>query len=189
MRHDVESDILCRNALLKLAFYVDAHRLWLRLKDTLRSKDLCHFARTDTHRNGSNGSVGAGVRVAADNRHTRQGKPLLGTNNMDDAVVLRSHCKVADAELLAIGSERLHLLATYRVIDAFLLVAGGVMVWHRKDLFRSESLDALVAKRVESLRACHLMGIKPVDIKLCWAIFNVLHNMSVPNLIKERDPL
>ena len=103
---------------------------------------------------------------------------------MDDAVVLRAHRKVADAELLAIGGKRLHLLASDGVVDAFLLVAWRVVVGHSEDVVGAESLDAFIAKRVESLRTRHLVRIQTVDIKLCWPVLYILHDMHIPYLIK-----
>ena len=103
---------------------------------------------------------------------------------MDDAVVLRTHREVADAELLAVGGKRLHLLASDGVVDAFLLVAWRVMVGHSEDVVGAESLDAFIAKRVESLRTRHLVRIQAVDIKLCGTVRNVLNDMLIPYLIK-----
>ena len=70
------------------------------------------------------------------------------------------------------------------VINAFLLVAGCIVVGHGDDVVRAKSLDALVAKRIESLRTCHLMCIQTVDVQLSRSILHLLHNMSIPDFVE-----
>ena len=91
---------------------------------------------------------------------------------------------MADTKLLTISGKCLHLLTSDGVVDAFLLVARCVVVGHRIDVVRPESLDAFVAKRVKSLRTCHFVSIKPVNIKLCRAVLYVLNYMGVPDFVK-----
>ena len=103
---------------------------------------------------------------------------------MDDTIILGTHGKVADAKLGAVGSEGLHLLATYGVVDAFLLVTRSVMVGHCHHMIGAEYADVLVSECVERLRCGHLMTVEAVDIKLCGAIFHLLYYVGVPNLIE-----
>ena len=63
-------------------------------------------------------------------------------------------CRVLDendAELGTVLSKGLHLLASYRVVNTFLLVRWSVVVRHSHYMVRTESLDTLVAKCVECL--------------------------------------
>ena len=83
---------------------------------------------------------------------------------MNDAIVLRTHGEMAYAKLPAIALKCFHLLAANRIVDVFLLVAGGIMVWHRIDLFRSKNFQSFVAKRIECLRAGNFVDIQPIDV-------------------------
>ncbi len=83
---------------------------------------------------------------------------------MNDAIVACAHRKVADAKFGTILLERLHLLATDRVVDDFLLVAGRIVVGHCKNLCRPEHANAFVAQRVERLRTRHFVSVQTVYV-------------------------
>ena len=183
--HDVEGHVLGGGAFGQLALDVDAHRLGLLLQDALRSQHLSHLAGADTHGDGAHGTVRRGVRVAAHDGHAGQREGLLGTHHVDDAVVAGAHGEVADAELLTVLPERLHLLAAYGVVDALLLVAGGVVVGHGHDALGAEGLDTLVAQGVEGLRRGHLVSVEAVDVELSGAVLHVLHDVGVPDFIEK----
>ena len=104
---------------------------------------------------------------------------------MDDTVVLGSHVKMADAEFCTVGLQCLHLLASHGIVNAFLLVAGGVMVWHGHHLLGTEHPNLLVAQCVKRLWRCHLMTIKAVNIELRWAVRHILHHMGIPDFVEE----
>ena len=127
------------------------------------------------------GSVG----VATHNSHARQGKSLLRPHHMNDAVVFRTHCKVLDTKLLAVGFQRLHLFTPHRVVDYLLLVGRRVVVGHRHHVVWTEHLDVFVSQRIERLWACHFMCIQAVDVQLRWSILHILHHMGIPNFIKK----
>ena len=59
------------------------------------------------------------------------------------------------------------------------------MVGHSENLLRAQDADAFVAKRVERLRRRNLVEIQTVDIELGGTIGHVLHDMSIPNLVKK----
>ena len=103
---------------------------------------------------------------------------------MDDTIILGAHGEVADTKLGAVGSECLHLLAAYGVIDALLLVARCVVVGHCHHMIRAEHTDILVSQCVERLRCGHLVTIEAVDIKLCGTIRNTLHDVCVPDFVE-----
>ena len=103
---------------------------------------------------------------------------------MDDTIIFGSHGKVADAKLGAVGSKCLYLFATYRVINALLLVAWSVMVGHCHHMVGAEYADVLISQCVERLRCSHLMTLEAVDVKLCGTIRNALHNVRVPDFVE-----
>ena len=73
--------------------------------------------------------MGAGVRIATDNRHTGQCCPLLGTNNMHDALPGVHETEILNVEGLHIGIERFHLQPRHRVLDACNAL-GPALSWH-----------------------------------------------------------
>ena len=126
-----------------------------------------------------------GVRVATYDGHARERKRLLGTYHVDDTVVLGAHGEVADAKLGAVGSECLHLLAAYRVVDTLLLIARCVMVGHGHHMIGAEHADVLVSQCIERLRCGHLVTVEAVDVKLCGTILHLLYYVGVPDLVEE----
>ena len=91
------------------------------------------------------------MRVSANDCHAGEREGFLRSDNVYDAVVFSAHSEMSDAELSAVGSERLHLFPSDRVVDMVLLVGRGVMVGHGDDMVGTEYLDLLVAQSVESL--------------------------------------
>ena len=64
------------------------------------------------------GAVGAGVRVACDDRHAGQGGTLFGADDVDDALATVVQAKQCDAEFIAVPVELLDLHARQRVGNA-----------------------------------------------------------------------
>ena len=108
---------------------------------------------------------------------------------MDDAVVLCSHGKVTYAKLGTVLGQGLHLLTSYRVIDALLLVAGSIMVGHCHHLLGTEHADVLVPQCIKCLRCRHLMAVQSVYIQLCGTVLYLLYYVGVPDFVEEADPL
>ena len=185
MCHDVQCHVLCRRSFREFAFDVDSHGLWLCLENALRCQHLCDFACAYSHGDGSHCTMGAGVRVSAHDGHAWQGQGFLGTHDVDDAVVLGAHSEMRDAKLLAVVGKCLHLPATNWVVDAFLLVAGSVVVGHGIDVVGTEYSDMFVPQSVECLRACYFVRIEPIYVQLCGTVFHVLHYVAVPYLVEE----
>ena len=73
-----------------VAFDVDAEGFGLVLRQGLRGHDVLDFAGADAEGERAEGSVGGGVRVAADDGHAGLGEAELGADDVDDALVGRS---------------------------------------------------------------------------------------------------
>ena len=71
---DVEDDVLGGDADGERAVDGDAEGLWLVLRQGLRGHDVLDFAGADAEGQCAEGSVGAGVRVAADDGHAGLGE-------------------------------------------------------------------------------------------------------------------
>ena len=77
------------------------------------------------------------------------------------------------------------LFSAYRIRNRLVLVVGlNIMVGHEEVLLRAEDFQSALAQTVESLRRSDLMSIETVDVQLCGTVFDNLHNVTVPNLIK-----
>ena len=108
--------------------------------------------------------MGTGVGVTTNDGHTRQRECFLRTYNMDDTIVLRTHCKVFDTKFLTVVCKRFNLLATYRVVDYFLLVGWCVVVGHSYDVVGTEYLHTFVSQCVKCLRTGHFVCVQTVYI-------------------------
>lgn len=124
--------------------------------------------------------------VTTDDGHARQRQSLLGTDDMDDTIVLSVHLKLGQSELITVLVERVNLETSHGISDRLVLVMGlNVMVGHEEVLLRAEHLKPAFAQTVKSLRGGHLMAIEPVDIKLGRTVLYNLHNVPVPDFIKK----
>ena len=89
-----------------------------RLRERLRREHVLDLARADAEGERAERAVGGRVAVAAHDRHARLGQALLRADHVHDALAGVAHAVEADAELLAVRGEHLHLLARDRVGDA-----------------------------------------------------------------------
>ena len=80
--------------------------VWTKTALPIRVQPTC----SDTERQGAECPRG-GVRITAHDRHSRQGKALLGSDNMHDALPDIVHAEQGDAEGAAIVFERVNLVA------------------------------------------------------------------------------
>ncbi len=78
----------------------DLHRLRPRLRQALRSQDVLHLRRANAEGQGPQGTVGAGMAVAADDGHPRLGQAQLRANDVDDPLLLAVQVVEGNAELL-----------------------------------------------------------------------------------------
>ena len=133
--------------------------------------------------------MGRRVRIAANYRHSGQTQAFLGTNHVDDAVILRHHTVVSQSELFGVLSQRVHLLLRYRIFNKFILIVRWrIVVGHAVNLLGAETFQSASPHTVESLRRCHLVAIQAVDVKLCGSVFYLLHHVLIPNRLLPAAP-
>ena len=162
-----EDQVLGGDAVAHLPVVVDAHRLRLALDQRLGGEDVLDLAGPDTEGQRPEGAVGGGVAVAADDRHPRLGEPQLGADHVDDPLVLGAQRVDGDAELGAVGLERLDLDAAQLVLDPGRYggaVGGDVVVGGGHGAVRTANRAAGQAQAVEGLRAGHLVDEVQVDV-------------------------
>ena len=130
--------------------------LGLRLRQGLGGQDVLDFAGADAEGEGAEGSVGAGVGVAADDGHAGLGGAELGSDHVDDALVAVLHVEELDAEVGAVLAQGVDLLGGDLVDDVEAVggAGGGDVVIDGGDVaVGTADLAAGQAQAVEGLRA------------------------------------
>ena len=98
--------------------HTDAHRLGLACQQALRRQHVLDLTRADAEREAGERPVRAGVRIAAHHGHAGQRCPLLGTDDVNDALARVAKREVRlGAVLLDVGVERFDLDSGDRVVD------------------------------------------------------------------------
>ena len=196
LRNDVESYVLGRHARSESSLDVDAHGLGLLLENALRGQHLSHLTRAYAKGDCSHGAMGRGVRIAADDGHSGQRQPLLGSYDMHYAVVLEAHVEECYACFCTVAAQGVYLgyrAGTHAALEGgsgIIAVwcgelAGSVVVGHGKGLLRPEYVDAFLAQGVEGLWRCHLMEVETVDVELGGAVIDALDDMGIPYLVEK----
>ena len=106
-----EDQVLRGDAVAERADVVDPHRLRLGLLQRLGREHVLDLARADPEGERAERAVGGGVRVAADDRHAGLGDAQLGPDDVDDPLAVGAERVERDAELVAVGLQRLDLAA------------------------------------------------------------------------------
>ena len=134
---------------------------------------MFHFAGADAVRQRAECAVGAGVRVAADDGHTRQRRTLFGAHHMHDALAFVFKREIRQrAEFFDIFVQSVHLQLGNRVFDAFVpMVGGGVVVGGGDHAVDAPQLAAGHFQAFKRLRAGNFVHQMAVDIKEDGAVF------------------
>ena len=178
-----EDQVLRGDAHAEGALVADAHRLGLALHERLRGQHVLDLGGADAERQRAERAVRGGVAVAADDRHARLRDAELGTDDVDDALLVGPKRVDRHAELRAVGLERLDLLAAELVLDQLrdrravgrrVVIGGGECAVGPADLAAGE------AQTVERLRARDLVDEVQVDVD--QAVGDLV---EVPDLVEE----
>ncbi|MNG04010.1 hypothetical protein D3C84_871140 [compost metagenome] len=140
---------------------------------------------------GAKGTVGRGVRVAADHGHARQGCALLRTDHVNDALAHVIHFEFGDAIFIAVVIEGLNLQTRDLVgnrFDAALAIRSGryVVVRGGDDRVDAPRLAPGQSQAFESLGRSHFMDDVAVDIDQRRPIVAPFHFMGIPKLVVKR---
>ena len=161
-----EDEVLGGDAEAELARVADAHRARLGRDEALRRQHVLDLARADPEGERAERAVRRRVAVAADDRHAGLRDAELGPDDVDDALALGAQRVDRDAELLAVGLERLDLHAAELVLDErdrrravgrHVVVGGGQRAVGAADRAAGEP------QPVEGLRARDLVDEVQVD--------------------------
>ena len=122
---DVEDDVLSGDAEGEVTFDVDAECFWLVLRQGLGGEDVLDLAGADAEGEGSEGPVGGGVGVSADDGHAGLGEAELGADDVDDALVGGLDIVEFDTEVVTIAAEGVDLFGGDLVGDEQAVLDAG----------------------------------------------------------------
>ena len=101
----------------RVAFDGDAEGFGLVLGEGLGGHDVLDFGGADAEGERAEGSVGTGVRVAADDGHAGLGEAELGADDVDDSLLGGLDVVELDAELGAVAAEGFDLAGADGIKD------------------------------------------------------------------------
>ncbi len=182
-----ERDVLGRRPRRELSFDGDRHRLRPHLRQSLGREHVLDLARPYAEGQSAEGAVGGGVAVAADDRHAGLRPPLLGADDVDDALVGVAHRVAGDAEFGRVGVEDLELLGRDGVGHRFVDVGGGHIVvgrGHRQ--VGTAHRPARQSQSVEGLGGGHLVHEVEVDEDEIRLALGRVDDVRVPDLLAQR---
>ena len=122
VRDQREHEVLGGDARGQAAVDGDGHRLGLGLHQRLGGEHVLDLRGADAERDRAERAVGAGVAVAADDRHAGLGQAELRADDVHDALLDVAERVQPDAELLGVAAHRLDLGARHEVGDRLVLV-------------------------------------------------------------------
>ena len=146
---------------------------------------------TNAERESSKGTVGARVRVTADDCGAGQSETLLRANNVDDSLSLVAQTKVGELEILYILLESLALDARLVLVDeladgleVFPRRGGDVVVGRGKGAIGTANFSTGILQTFESLRRSDFVHQVAVDVQQNRAIV-VVDNVAFEDLVVE----
>src|SRR5262249_14499235 len=150
----------------------------------LRRQDVLDLAGTDAEGQGPEGTMSAGVAVAADDRRPGEREAQLRADHVHDALPAALDVVERHAELPAVRPQGLDLPAREWVADVELVVSRDIMVEGREGQLGATDLPAREPQAVEGLGARHLVDEMPVDIKQSRLVGDRYH-VAIPHLLEQ----
>ena len=183
---DGEDDVLGGAARWELAVDLHGHLLERSLGKRLRGEDVLDFRGADAESDGSEGTVGGGMTVAADDGHTGLGHSLLRPNDVNNALAHVIRVVEGDAEGGGVLAESGDLLLGEWVrVGLNPVVGGDVVIGRRQREVRSPDLAAAQAEPFEGLRRGDLMHEVQIDIEQIGLTVDAPDEMVVPDLLGQ----
>ncbi|MCY1538026.1 hypothetical protein D9M68_735480 [compost metagenome] len=185
---DGQHDVLGGHALGEWPVHAHQHVLGLLGQQGLCRHDVLDLAGADAVRQRAKRPVGAGVAVAADHRHARQGGAVLRADHVHDALALGHEGEESRrAEFGDVVVQRGDLFLADRVGDAVVaqFPAGGgrVVVGGGDHRTHAPDLAASLTQAFKRLRAGHFVHQVPVDVEHGRAVLFGVDNVFVPDLV------
>ncbi len=148
---------------------------------------MFHLAGADAMSQARKSTVGRGVRISAHNRHARQRRALLRSNDVNDALAMVVHLELHDGVLVAIGVQGVYLELGDGIGDSAAAIGGGHIVIRNRQVgidtpgFAIRSLESF-----EGLRRRHLVEQVAVNVEDRGAVVVPAHLVTVPEFVVKR---
>ena len=127
-----------------------------------------------------------GMRITADNGHSRLGKSLFWPDDVDDSLANIFHGEIGHAKLGCITGQHFDLNTRFLVGNSGRTVCGrDIVVRHCKRAVRRTHRAAGIAQPFKGLWTGHFMNKVPVNIDQTGAIILAMHNMRIPDFVKK----
>jgi hypothetical protein len=147
---------------------------------------MLHLRGADAERQGAERAMGGGMGISTHQGHTGQGRPLLRTHHMHDALARIVHAEEGDLKLVAVLLQGADLQAGDGVRNTPVPVRGRhVMVGGGHVGRGAPGLPARQAQSLEGLGRGHLMDQMPVDIEEGGPVLVITNHMVVPELVVQ----
>jgi hypothetical protein len=181
-----ERDILRINARLQRAGKINASHFELCHRERLRGEHIGHLTGANAEGERSKRAVGGGVRVAAGNGHPRLREPTLGTDDVDDALIVFVRRKKVDAKVGGVLLDVLQHLLRQRILQRPLAAraGGGDDVVHGGEgEFGERHAEVLLAHHRKRLRRGDLVNEMQPNKKLKLPRSQLRHAMPIKNFM------
>ena len=165
---DVEDDVLGGDAVREGSLDIDAEGLGLVLRQRLGGHDVLDLAGADAEGQGAERSVGAGVRVAADDGHAGLGGAEFGADHVDDSLLRGLDVEELYTKLGAVLAQGFDLAGGDLVEDVqavFDRRGGDVVVDGGDGAVGAAELATGEAEAVEGLGAGDLVDEVEIDVE------------------------
>ena len=183
---DGQRHVLRRDPGRQVPLDRDRHGLRPHLGEGLGGQDVLDLAGPHAERDGTEGAVGRGVAVTAHDGHPGLGPALLGSDDVDDALVRVTHGEAGDAELGGVVVEYLQLLGRDRVLDRLVDVLGGhVVVGGGHGQVGPADAPPGQAEAVEGLGRGDLVDEVEIDEEEVGLALGRMHHVGVPDLLDD----
>ena len=180
-----ERQVFRGHAFAQPATHQDQHGLRLALGHALRGQYMLDFGGPDAECQGSEGTVGAGVAVAADDGFSRLRQPQLRSDHVHNPLLGRVHIEQLHAEVFAILLQGCDLARCDRIGDRGPARLGrNVMVDGRHRALRLAHATAGCPQSVESLRRGDLVDQVQINVKQRRLPGGDTDHMLLPNLLE-----
>ena len=185
---DGQRHVLGRDARRQVALDRDGHGLRAHLRQRLGGQHVLDLAGADAEGERAEGAVGRGVAVAADDRHAGLGPALLGTDDVDDALVGVAHRVAGDAELGAVVVEHLRAAGPRSGRPPACRCRWSGTLWSAVATVRSgrRTVAPGQPQPVEGLGRGDLVDQVQVDEEEVRLALGRVDDVGVPDLLAER---
>ncbi len=132
----MQNDVFGSNPAREFAINIDQHGLGSILLQGLSGQDMLDFRGADTESQSPKSPVGGGVRITANNTHSRQGQALFRANDMHNTLAFIRKVIQFNAEIFTVLRQCFHLQPGSRLhLSNVFSFGGDIMIDGSKGVF------------------------------------------------------